>query len=122
MFALAQRILGALPFVDVRQQHAPPNHPPAWIAQRKSVVLEPTIGAVRPPESLHDLVWAARGDRLCKGLGDVWKVLRVNGVVRPPVFQLFKGPSGVFDDSAVDEFDLAGSGQHCDQAGNAVHQ
>jgi hypothetical protein len=37
------------------------------------------------------------------------------------LFQLVKGPSGVFDDSAIDEFDLAGCGQQCDEAWNGVH-
>ena len=55
-----------------------------------------------------------------KTLDDVRKVLRVNGVVRPPLFQLVKGPSGVFEDLAIGEFDLACRSQERDQARNAV--
>src|SRR3712207_1847675 len=58
-FAFAQRILGALSLVDVRQEHAPAIDVPAGIAKRKSVVLKPKIDAVRPPESLYDRVRAA---------------------------------------------------------------
>src|SRR5262245_53236348 len=65
--AFAQRVLRPLPLVDVRQQHAPANDAPARIAQRKTAVLEPQIGAVRPPETLQDLVGAARRDRFAEG-------------------------------------------------------
>jgi len=58
-FAFAQRLLGALPLVDIRQEHAPANGVAACIAKRKTVVLEPTIDAVQPPESLHNFVWRA---------------------------------------------------------------
>src|SRR5687768_13368381 len=53
-FAFAQRVLGALPLVNVRQQHAPANDMAAAIAKRKAVVLEPMIEAVRPPDSLQN--------------------------------------------------------------------
>ena len=52
----------------------------------------------------------------------MWKVLRVNGVVRSPLFQLLQRLSGVFDDLAIDELDLAGRGQECDQAWNVVDE
>ncbi len=120
--AFAQRILGALPLVDVRQQHAPANDVAAFIAQRKAVVLEPAIHAVRPPEPLHDFVWAARADRLREGLDDVRKVLGVNGVVGPPLFQLLEAPPCVFVDLAIDEFDVTARRQERDQAWNTVHQ
>ena len=58
-FAFAQRVLGALPLIDIRQQDAPLNDLAAGIAKLKAAVLEPAIDAVRPPESLHDLVWTA---------------------------------------------------------------
>ena len=90
-FAFAQRVLGALPLVDVRQQHAPANDVAARITKRKAVVLEPKIDAVRPPEPLHNLVGAAGDDRLCEGLDDERKVLRVNGVVRPPIVSTLQG-------------------------------
>src|SRR5688572_26094239 len=59
-FAFAQRVLGALPLVDVRQEHAPANDVAACIAEGKAVVLEPKVDAVGPPQSLHNLVGAAR--------------------------------------------------------------
>ena len=121
-FAFAQRILGALPLVDVRQQHAPANDVAACIAKRKAVVLEPTIGAVRSPESLHNLVWAARGDRLCEGLDDVRKVHGVNGVVRAPLFQFLQRSSRVFEDLTIGELDLTARRQERDQAWNAVYE
>ena len=46
----------------------------------------------------------------------------MNGVVRPPVFQLLKLPSGVFDDLAIDELDLTACRQERDQAWNTVHE
>jgi hypothetical protein len=58
-FAFTQRVFGALPLIDVRQQHAPANDVPACIAKRKSVVLEPKVDAIRTPESLHNRVRAA---------------------------------------------------------------
>src|SRR5215510_916291 len=57
--ARSQRVLSALPLVDVRQQLAPANDMASWIAKGKSFVLKPTIDAVRPPEALRDLVWTA---------------------------------------------------------------
>ena len=92
----------------------------ACIAEGKAVVLEPKVDAVGPPQSLHNLVWTARDDRLCEDVDDVRKVFRVNGVVRPPLFQLLKSRSGVFKDLAIGEFNLAGRGQEGDQARNAV--
>src|SRR5918996_6218992 len=56
-FAFAQRVLGALPLVDVRQQHAPANDVAACIAKRKAIVFEPAIGAVRPAKPLDNLIW-----------------------------------------------------------------
>ena len=102
-FAFAQRVLGELPLVDVRQQHAPANDPAACIAQRKAVVLEPPVHAVRPPQPLHDLVWIARADRLREDVDDVRKVFRVHGAVRAPTFQLLQRLSGVFEDVVIDE-------------------
>ena len=58
-FAFAQRVLGALPLVDVRQQHAPANDVTACIAKRKAVVLEPAI------ERRPNLEAAARSSMGC---------------------------------------------------------
>ena len=80
------------------------------------------VDAVGPPQSLNNLVWTARDDRLCEDLDDVRKVFRVNGVVRSPLFQLLQRRSGVFEDLAIGEFDLAGCGQEGDQARNAVDE
>ena len=118
--ARARGLLGALALVDVRQQHAPANDVAACIAKRKAAVLEPAIDAVRPPESLHDLVWTAGGDRLCEDLDDVRKILGMNGVVRPPLLQLLERLAGVFEDLAIDDFDVTGRGQECDQTWNVV--
>jgi hypothetical protein len=59
---------------------------------------------------------------LGEGLDDVRKILGVNSAVRPPVFQLLEGPSGVFENLAIGEFDLTVRGQERDQAWNTVHQ
>ena len=87
---VTQRLLSTLPLVDVRQQHAPANDVTACIAKRKAVVLEPAIRAVRTSKPLHNRVWVARANRLCEDLNDVREVLRVNGVVRSPLFQLLQ--------------------------------
>ena len=59
LFALVQCVLGVLPVVNVRQQHAPANYLAACLAKRKAVVLKPAIDTVRPSESLLNLVWSA---------------------------------------------------------------
>jgi hypothetical protein len=84
-------------------------------------VLKPVIGAVRPPEALHDFVRAARRDRSCEHLNDMRKVVGVNRVVRPPLFKLLEGPTRVFDDLAIDELEVTVPVQKRDWAWNTVH-
>ncbi len=44
----------------------------------------------------------------------------MNGVVRSPLFQLLQRLPRVLEDLAIGEFDLAGRGQECDRAWDAV--
>src|SRR4030095_13503386 len=90
-------------------------------AHGKAVVLKPVIGAVRPPEALHDFVRAARRDRSCEHLNDMRKVVGVNRVVRPPLSKLLEGPTRVFDELAIDELEVTVLVQKRDWAWNTVH-
>src|SRR3712207_1752772 len=48
----AQPVLGALPLIDVLQQHAPADDASPLVAERKAPVLEPAVDAVGPPKAL----------------------------------------------------------------------
>src|SRR5262245_6652404 len=93
----------------------------AGVANRKAVVLEPAIDTVRTPESPHHLVWSACGDRLPVDLHDAGKVLRVNGVDRPPFLQLFQRHPGIVEDLPVEELETALCVQQSEQAGDVVN-
>src|SRR5262245_42917891 len=49
------------------------------------------------------------------------KVVRVNRVVRPPLFKLLEGSTGVFDELAIDELEVTVPVQQRDGAWNTVH-
>src|SRR4051812_39923998 len=53
-FALAQRVLGALLIVDVRQQDAPAHDLSLGIAQRKAAIPEPAKDTIPAPKALLD--------------------------------------------------------------------
>ena len=112
--------LGDLQIVDVRQQHAPPNDVAVRIANRKTAIREPVIDAIRPPKTLHDFVWTAGRDRACEDLDDVRQILRMNCVVRPPLPELLERLAEVLEHLAVDDFDVTGCAQECDQPRDAV--
>src|SRR4030095_13052958 len=90
-------------------------------AHGKAVVLKPAIGAVRPPEALHDFVRAARRDRSREHLNGMRKVVGVNCVVRAPLFKLLEGPTRVVDDLAIDELEVTVLIQQRDWTWNTVH-
>ena len=48
------------------------------------------------------------------------KVLWVHDVARRPISQFLLRPPGVFEDPAVDKFDLTPCGQQSDQTRNAI--
>src|SRR6266436_3647881 len=113
--------LGPLPCVDVGEQNVPADDTAGRIAQGEPADLKPSIYAVEASNPFLDLGGSARRHDLAYELNDARKILWMNGVAGPPLFQLFQRPAAVFEDLVIDAFDLTGRGQGCDQAGNTVH-
>ena len=119
-FAFAQGILGALPLVDIGQQHAPAGDFAVRTANGKAFVRKPAIHAIRPPKTLHDFVGTAGCDRAAEDVDDVRQILRMNRVVGPPLLEFLECLAEYWNSLRVDDFDLTSRREQCHQAGNAV--
>ena len=121
-FTPSDGILGAFQIVNVRQQHTPANDVAVRVTNRKATIREPAIDAIGPSKALHDFVRCAGRERTREYFDDVRPILRMNCVVRPPLPELFERLAEVLEHLAVDDFDVTGRGQECDQPRDAVHE
>src|SRR5438132_8781069 len=119
-FPAPERLLRALSRVDVGMQCVPARDTPVRI-QREPANLKPSVNAIKTSNTHLDVVGNAQRHGSADGLNGARKIVWMNRIAGPPLFQLFQRPATVLEDLSVDGFDLTGRGQGGDQAGNAVH-
>ena len=67
-----------------------------------------------------EVVWLPGLDRVLPGGRDAWQVGRMHGIRRPPLPQLFKRPTEVLEDLAVDVLNPAVGRHDRDEAGKGL--
>src|SRR5262249_19318155 len=72
-------------------------------------------------QALFDLVGNSGGDRSREDFSNVRKVLMMDRPICSPVFQLFQGLTTIFDDLAIDSFDLSVRSQDANEAGYPIN-
>src|SRR5262245_41420341 len=77
--------------------------------------MQPPILAGEAPQARLRRIGNAGGDRFCENFSEMGKVIRMNRSVCAPVLQLFQRPATIFEDLAIDSFDLTIRGQDPNQ-------
>src|SRR5262245_21989569 len=101
-FALAQRLLSALPLVDVGQDYIPAGDTTVGIAPGKPTDLTPTVDTIEPVNAGLEVVGIASRDRLCKHLPDMRQIVRMNRPIRAPLPHRLQRLTAVLDKLLVD--------------------
>ena len=113
-----KQCLRALRVPDLITHGVPANDLARLVAVRNATTLEPSIDAIVPAEARFEPVWLAGGSRAGEDLQRLGAILRMDGVVRPPVLQPLQLLSEIGRDRAVDELQFAGRRHEQDDAGN----
>src|SRR5581483_4809044 len=77
-FIGAQCIFCALPLIDIRQQHAPPDDLVIRAEQRKCSSLKPSIHTISTPQTLVALKGSTSRNRTCEQLPEIGQILRMD--------------------------------------------
>ncbi len=80
-------ILGALPVVDVGQQHVPAGDTAARVSHGESARLEPPVHAIGTPLAELEKIRLPGFDRAPPRVDDARKVIRMDGVAGGPILQ-----------------------------------
>ena len=118
--SLAQRLLGLLGFIDVRQENVPAHDAPGVIADSAAAGFKPPIFAVEPAQTLFEVVGNLGGYRSPKIFKHMGKVFRMNHIGRYPVLLLFHRSAKILDALAIDGFDFTVRGHDRDETGYPV--
>src|SRR5262249_49260084 len=96
-------------------------HPPVGSPKRTPANLKPSIDTIETPDAFDDFVWISRFHRIGDDRNIARQVIGVNGVVRPPLFQLFQRPAAVREYLLIETLNGTGRRQRSHETRNAVH-
>src|SRR5438034_8324755 len=114
----AQPAFGAFLVVNINEQTVPSGNVTVGIPQRERAPVEPAVYAVGSAQTLLHLIWLSGFDRVLPRSHDAWQVIRMHRLGHRPIPQLVKGPTEVFQDLPIDQFDVASRRHRIDEAGN----
>jgi hypothetical protein len=109
-----------LPVVDISVQEIPNDDTPFRISQGQAAHVEPAVDSVSAAEAGLRFVGMAGFERLPPPGEGIWAVFRMKAVAGRPTFQFFERRAEIFQDLAVDEFELAGRRHESAEGRNAV--
>src|SRR6266853_2428449 len=93
--------------VDIRNQVIPTNNAPFGITLRTRSKVEPTVHSIGSTATSLQITRLPSCDGPPIGFDHARKVIRMDGVAGGPILQFLSGLAEVFQDLAVDKFDLA---------------
>ena len=91
------------------------------ISKRTSSCLKPAVGVVVTSGAYFELEGVTGRNRLAEAFQDAWKILGMRHPTGGPALQLLERSAEVIEAWTVDEFELTGGREGCDQPWNAVH-
>src|SRR6266403_2666688 len=100
-------MLGTFSVVDIRYQVIPTDNATFGITLRTGSQVEPTVHSVGSTATSLHIARLPTCDRPPIGVDHARKVIRMDGVAGGPIPQFLSGLAEVFQDLAVDKFDLA---------------
>ena len=100
-------ILGALPVVNISQQHVPVGDTSFHVPQGEGARLEPAIHAIGAALAELKNIRLPGFDRALPCIDHARKVFRMHRVTSAPIPQFLRRLAEIFQDLPVEEFDLA---------------
>lgn len=119
-FAPAQLLLCLLPRIDIRQQVVPADDAAIGVSKREAARLEPAIFAIGSADAMLEFVRLPGLDGVLPGGRHSGQVGRMHGIRCPPLLELFKRPTEVVENLAVDVLNPAVGRHDGDEAGNGL--
>src|SRR6266849_7686354 len=106
-FVLPKFLLSAFPVVNVSQQHVPAGDTTFRVSRGESARLEPAVHAIGTPLAELKIMRLPGFDRVPPRVDHARKVMRMDSVAGGPILQFLGRLAEIFQDLAVDKFDLA---------------
>jgi hypothetical protein len=122
VLARAQRVLGALAIVDVRDEHVPADDATVDVAKRPGARLKPPVRAVCAAETMLIFEGNSGRDCLCPCGDRARTIVGVNGVTGAPALQVLERPAEVLEHLAVDLLERTLGREDADQAGDCIDE
>ena len=104
-------ILGALPVVNISQQHVPVGDTSFHVPQGEGARLEPAIHAIGAPLAEFKNIRLPGFDRASPRINRTREVFWMDSVASAPILQFLSRLAEIFQDLPVEEFDLASRAQ-----------
>src|SRR6266478_3044896 len=117
---LPEFLLRPLSLVNVRQQHVPAGDTAFRVSRGDSARLEPAVHAIGTPLTELENIRLSGLDRAPPRVDHAREVIRMDGVAGGPILQVLSRLAKIFQELAVEEFDLARGTQGTHEPRNAV--
>ena len=120
MLVRPESILSALPVVNISQQHVPTGDTAFGVVRGESVGFEPPVHAIGTAVAELEFIRLPVFDSVPPHVDHAGKIIRMDRVAHGPILQFLVRLAEVFQDLAVEMFDLARGIQSTHKPGNAV--
>ena len=109
-------------FLDVGENHIPPNNTALRIARRPTMGAKPVVHPVEAAKTLLMFVRTPRLQTVRQRRRHAREVIGMNRVGGTPAFQFFQALAEVIQNLLIDELELPCQGHRADLGGNAVNE